>query len=89
MKYPISYPFASFLSRVGVKLVIRIDFIYDKEVDVFLATSRDIEGLIVEADNFKELQHELKEVIVTLLELNHSKNTPDTDIVLTSHAAMI
>jgi len=55
MKYPISYPLAGFLSILGVKLVVRIEFIHDKEANVFIATSKDIEGLVIEASNFEEL----------------------------------
>jgi len=86
MKYPISYPLAGFLSILGVKLVVRIEFIHDKEANVFIATSKDIEGLVIEASNFEELQNELKEAITTLSELNHSKNKHDTDMVLINHS---
>ena len=85
MNYPISYPFAKFFSVLGAKLVIRIDFIHDKEADVFVATSRDIQGLVIEAASYAELQSEIKEAIATLSELNNAKNTIHTDVLLTDH----
>ena len=83
MSYPTSYPLANFLSKLGVKLVIRIDFIHDKEADVFVATSRDIKGLVIEAANYEELQNEIKDAIGTLSELNSSTTHPY--VLLTDH----
>ncbi len=85
MNYPISYPLAGLVSKLGAKIVIRIDFIHDKEANVFVATSRDIKGLVVEAETYDQLQSELKEAIATLSELNHTKNSHHTDLLLTDH----
>ncbi|BCG63995.1 MAG: antitoxin [Methyloprofundus sp.] len=85
MNYPISYPLAKFFSALGAKLIIRIDFIHDKEADVFVATSRDIQGLVIEAASYAELQNEIKETIATLAELNNDKNSIHTDVLLTDH----
>ncbi|NOQ94596.1 MAG: DUF1902 domain-containing protein [Methylophaga sp.] len=87
MNYPISYPLANFFSALGIKLIIRIDFIHDKEADVFVATSKDIQGLVVEAASYEELQSEIKEAIATLSELSNSKNNMHTDVVLTDRIA--
>lgn len=87
MNYPISYPLANFFSALGAKLIIRIDFIHDKEADVFIATSKDIQGLVIEAVSYEELQSEIKEAIATLSELSNSKNNMHTDVVLTDRIA--
>jgi len=87
MNYPISYPLANFFSALGAKLIIRIDFIHDKEADVFIATSKDIQGLVIETASYEELQSEIKEAIATLSELSNSKNNMHTDVVLTDRIA--
>jgi len=87
MSYPTSYPLANFLSKLGLRLVVRIDFIHDKEADVFVATSRDIKGLVIEASSYEELQDEIKEAIATFSELNSAKSNPYVDVLLTDHIA--
>jgi len=87
MNYPITYPLANLFSLLGAKLVIRIDFIHDKEADVFIATSKDIQGLVIEAASYEELQSEIKEAIATLSELSNSKNNIHTDVLLIDRIA--
>ncbi|TGO02292.1 hypothetical protein PN36_24035 [Candidatus Thiomargarita nelsonii] len=52
MSYPLRYPFSWFLARIGITITININFIYDDEENVFVATSRDIQWLVLEAENF-------------------------------------
>lgn len=85
MKYPINYPFSRVFAKLGAEIIIRVDFIHDKEANVFVATSQDIKGLVVEAETYEQLQSELKEAIATLSELSNSTNTYRTNVQLTDH----
>lgn len=85
MQYPINYPFAQFFQRLGFTLIVRIDVIFDAEADVYVATSKDISGLVLEADTFKALESEVKEAIVNLTQF--SKNT-QVDLIYRNHIAI-
>ncbi|MBS3953658.1 MAG: DUF1902 domain-containing protein [Methylomicrobium sp.] len=87
MKYPLSYPLARWLGRLGVTLTVAIDVTYDKEAHVYVATSPDIDGLVLETDSFKSLIEEVEEAVVNLLTLN-KKSTPSktqADLIFRDH----
>ena len=67
MSYPLRYPFSWFLAKIGITISININFIYDDEEKVFVATSKDIQGLVLEAENFNTLKKEIEEAIPNLL----------------------
>lgn len=87
MNYPYRYPASMLLARLGFTITIDVSFFYDDEAKVFIATSKDIRGLVLENDNFNILKKEVEEAIPALLELNHSQALPEhkTDIILTDH----
>jgi hypothetical protein len=90
MSYPYRYPFSWFLARIGITITININFIYDDEEKVFVATSRDIQGLVLEAENFNTLKKEVEEAIPNLLVLGSKKSLPkvSTDVVFKDHIAI-
>ncbi|WP_221902257.1 DUF1902 domain-containing protein [Bathymodiolus platifrons methanotrophic gill symbiont] len=47
-----------------------INIIYDDEVNVFIATSKDIPGLVLETEHFNDLKKEVEEAIPILFYLN-------------------
>ncbi|MCL2188076.1 MAG: DUF1902 domain-containing protein [Defluviitaleaceae bacterium] len=49
----------------------RIDLWWDNEVDVWIATSNDIYGLVLEGDKLDELIKNVHYAASDLLELNH------------------
>ncbi len=90
MNYPLRYPLSWFLAIIGVTITIEINFVYDDEEKVFVATSKDIHGLVLEAENFNTLKKEIEEAIPNLLSLSHKKSLPkeSTDVILTAHIAI-
>jgi hypothetical protein len=65
--YPIEYPLWSLLARFGRRLVIRMDVLYDDEAGVYVATSKDMCGLICEAETMDELKAEVERVLRDLI----------------------
>jgi hypothetical protein len=71
--YPISWPWARVLSRLGVPLVVKIYVRFDKDACVFVGGSHDIPGLVVEADTLDELVREAIDLIPDMLAAEHKK----------------
>jgi|WetSurSiteA1Bulk_404760.scaffolds.fasta_scaffold00391_8 hypothetical protein len=69
MNYPINYPLAKLFGSLGFSLTVRIDVIFDEEARVYVATSKDITGLVLEADTFQALTLEVQEAVVNLTQL--------------------
>ena len=90
MKYPISFPLASVFARLGATLIIHVDFFFDPVAKVFIATSADIPGLVVEAETFVDLKSETEEAIPNLLSLKNNKafHKIPADVVFKNHMAM-
>ena len=57
-------------------MLYKIDFVYDENAEVWVATSEDIPGLVLESGSIDALIERLKVAIPELLELN---NLPKTD----------
>ena len=60
-----------------------ITFTWDNEADVWIATSKDIPGLVLESGSFDALMERVRFAIPELLELNHSNPFP-LSLVFTS-----
>lgn len=65
--YPIEYPLWSLLARFGRRLTIRMDVRYDDEAGVYVATSKNLRGLICEADTMEDLKAEVDSVVENLV----------------------
>ncbi|MDM8558349.1 DUF1902 domain-containing protein [Candidatus Parabeggiatoa sp. HSG14] len=91
MKYPLKFPFSQLFARFGATLTINIDCIFDDEAHVFIATSHDIQGLVLEAESFIELIDEVEEAIPNLLNFNHTKRMPKTsaDVIFRDHIVIV
>ena len=48
-----------------------VEFTYDPEADVWIATSDDIIGLVLESENLDHLMKRVEIAVPELLELNH------------------
>jgi predicted RNase H-like HicB family nuclease len=60
---------ASYLGRIGVPLVVKVSASFDKEAGVYVATSSDLPGLVVEAATLDELNLELRELVPAMISL--------------------
>jgi len=87
MNYPLRFPLSHLFARFGATITVSINFIYDDDENVFIATSNDIEGLVLEAENFNELKKEVAEAIPNLLNLGCKESLPKqhSDIIFKSH----
>lgn len=53
-----------------------IDFLWDNEADVWVATSKDVPGLILESGSFDALVERVRYAIPELIELNTAGHLP-------------
>ncbi len=67
-----------------------IAFTWDDEAEVWIATSKDIPGLVLESGSFDALIERVRFAVPELLELNQP-NTPPLSLVFTSerHERMV
>lgn len=83
--YRIGRPFWKAAARLGVTMKLRIDVLRDDEAGVFVATSRDLPGLAVEADDLDSLVVEVNAAVSELMRNHLHKpvvNKPITDLRL-------
>jgi len=65
--YRVGLPFWRFMARRGVPMYLRVNVLRDSAASVFVATSPDLDGLVVEAETMDELVTEARELISMLL----------------------
>jgi predicted RNase H-like HicB family nuclease len=68
--YRLGWAFAEFFASMGIPLLIKVDVLFDIEANVYVATSCDLKGLIVEAETLDELEKEVKILLPEILALN-------------------
>jgi len=61
----------------------RVEFTWDDEASVWIATSRDVPGLVLESGSFDALIERVRYAVPELLELN-SKHVEAVDLTFTS-----
>ena len=90
MAYPYRYPLSCFLAGFGVTLTIRVEVLKDSEAGVYVATSPDVNGLVIEAESFSQLRDEVTEAIPNLISLNNnsSRHHASADIIYRDHIAI-
>lgn len=69
--YRLGWIFASWLAKIGIPLLIKVEIIHDDEANVYIATSSDLIGLVVEAETLDELEKEVLILVPELLALNN------------------
>ena len=52
-------------------MLYNVNFIYDEEAEVWIATSDDIIGLVLESESLDNLMNRVKMAVPELLELNN------------------
>lgn len=70
MRYRLGWPMGKAMARIGVPTLIRVNVIRDEEAGVYVGTSFDLRGLVIEAGTFEELVREAEEMIPCLLDGN-------------------
>ncbi|MCX7074462.1 MAG: DUF1902 domain-containing protein [Methylococcales bacterium] len=68
--YRLGWFFSEFFASMGIPLLIKVDVLFDDEANVYVATSHDLKGLIVEAETLDELEKEVKILLPEILALN-------------------
>lgn len=71
--YRMSWPGALLLGGLGVPLLVRVNVMRDNEAGVFVGTSDDLPGLVVEAESLDELAREVRDLVPTLIAGRHRK----------------
>ncbi|WP_019864463.1 DUF1902 domain-containing protein [Methylovulum miyakonense] len=71
--YRLGWPCAAFFASLGLSLLIKVEIIHDDEANVYVATSLDLKGLVVEAETLDELEKEVRDLVPELLTLNLPK----------------
>jgi hypothetical protein len=66
MFYRVGLPLWKQAAKLGCPMMIRVNAFFDKEANVFVATSPDLKGLVAEANTLDALE---KEVLVSALGL--------------------
>jgi hypothetical protein len=67
--YRLRWAFAPLIAKIGLPLLIKVDIMHDDDAAVYVATSRDVKGLVVEAETLDELEKEVLALVPELLAL--------------------
>ena len=59
-----------------LKAYYRVNMIWDSEANVWVATSDDVPGLVLESESFDTLITEIKDAVPELLEINGKPDHP-------------
>jgi predicted RNase H-like HicB family nuclease len=76
--YRLGWYFATLFAKLGIPLLIKVEIIHDDEANVYVATSSDLKGLVIEAETLDELEKEVLELVPELLALNKSTSHTKT-----------
>jgi hypothetical protein len=79
--YWFEYPLWSLLARFGRRLVVKMDVLHDEDAGVYVATSKNMRGLVCEADTMEELKVEVACVIRDLVALCVRGKNPALPVV--------
>ena len=71
--YRLGWSCTTFFAEIGVPLLIKVEIIRDNEANVYVATSPDLKGLVVEAETLDELEKEVWDLVPELLSLDKPK----------------
>lgn len=72
LHYRLGWPFGLFVARRGIPVSVGVDVIYDPEAGVYVGTSNDLRGLVVEGDTLDIVKNEAHSAILELMELNYN-----------------
>lgn len=78
MSYRVGFPGWKFAAKAGLELRISVQVYWDPEAKVFIGTSEDLDGLVLEAASLDELHQEVDAAIPQLITLQLSGPAPKT-----------
>lgn len=76
MRYRYGWPLGRLAARIGIPTRIEICVIHDTDAGVFVGTSDDVRGLVLEADSIDALLREAHELIPELIESGRFREGP-------------
>lgn len=89
MLYRLGNPCWRLFERLGASIYCRIDVHFDPEANVYIATSPDVKGLVVEAKSKEEMFREVPQCIEMLLEAqNNHRHIPEPRTVWSGDACL-
>ena len=71
--YRFGWPCARLLGRAGVPLLVKVNVIFDSEAHVYVGTSDDLPGLVVEADTLDELAREVHDLVPAMIQAGRAR----------------
>lgn len=71
--YRLGWIGASLLARAGVPIVVKVEVIFDQEAGVYVGTSADLPGLVVEAESLDALAHEVHDLVPAMLQARRAR----------------
>ena len=66
--YRVGFPGWKIAARIGVPLLVKIEVVHDRQAQVFIATSKDLPGLVVESVHMAEMFSEVYDCVNILIE---------------------
>jgi hypothetical protein len=81
-RYWFDYPLWAWRVRWGFRLKVVMEVLYDEDVNVYVATSKNIRGLVVEAASLDELKDETGRVVRDFMALAAPGKTLSLPIVI-------
>lgn len=70
--YRYGWPLSNLAAKLGIPIVIKLEIEHDTETNVWIATSPDLRGLVLEAESVPDLIKEAHLVVPELLRLRHA-----------------
>ena len=69
--YPLNWPLSKLVASLGIPLSIKVNVMFDPEANVYVATSPNLRGLVLEADSLDKIRSEVEIAVPELISLNH------------------
>jgi hypothetical protein len=87
--YRIGLPLWKLIAKLGVPLVYRVEIVHDVQAGVYVGTSPDIQGLIIEMPTLDTLMQEMRLYATDLVEAQlHSKPSTPLMNMWAGHVAL-
>ncbi len=80
MHYPLGWFASLWINKVfGIPLQLRVKVIHDDDAGVYIGTSPDVSGLVIEAETLEDLAKEIALTLPDLIEVK-TRNTIGLDL---------
>lgn len=75
MHYRYGWPFGRLARKIGIPMLIRVEVIRDEEASVYVATSPDVRGLVVEASSIEDVINEVRMLILEFIDDDYDQGS--------------